>query len=244
MNYDGITVFTDGFILDPIVDQVDSKIKVAWMMEPPDIHPWLYEKIFEVEDKFDYILTFEKTLLARSPKYVKYIVGQSRITNEVANFYEKSKGVSMIYSGKAMSNGHRYRKEIIQKLHSKHKFDLWGYGANAPFNEKTEPLIDYEFSICIQNCKIDHYFTEILLDCFRLGTIPIFWGCPNIEEYFDVRGMETFDTIEELDYILSNPKPYKEYLKYAKNNFFACKEFLNTDDYIAKILEKILIKTI
>lgn len=239
MKYDGITVFTDGHILDPIVDKVESKLKVAWLFEPPAIHPWLYDSIVSVEDKFDYILTFEKNLLNRGPKYIKYITGQSRITDDIANFYEKSKGVSMISSGKTMSYGHRYRGEIIQALHSKHNFDLWGH-AFRPFEEKTQPLIDYQFSISVLNSKIDNYFTEILLDCFRLGTIPIFWGCPNIGEYFDVRGMEVFDTIEDLDNILSNMKPYKEYLKYAKNNFFACKEYLHTDDYIANILKNLM----
>jgi len=89
------------------------------------------------------------------------------------------------------------------------------------------------------NSKLDNYFTEILLDCFRLGTIPIFWGCPNIGEYFDLRGMETFNGIEDLDDVLTNLKPYREYIKGAKENFFLCKEYLNTDDHIAKILKEI-----
>ncbi len=238
MNYDGITVFTDGYINDPVVDSVNSKVKVAWLMEPPAIHPWTYEQIIRVEDKFDYILTFNSELLARGQKYIKYLVGQSRVPDDITNFYEKSKHISMISSGKMMSNGHRYRGEIVNALHSKHNFDLWGY-AFRPFQEKTEPLIDYQFNIAVMNSKIDNYFTEILLDCFRLGTIPIFWGCPNLGEYFDMRGIETFDTIEDLDNILTNLKPYKEYLKGAKENFFLCKEFIHTDDYIAKILKSI-----
>lgn len=239
MNYDGITVFTDDMIMTSIVDQVKSNIKIAWLMEPPAINSSVYSNIINIEDKFDYILTFEENLLKRGNKYIKYIVGQSRIPDNIANFYEKNKYISMISSGKNMSYGHRYRGEIVKALHSKHNFDLWGYAFNNPFVEKTQPLINYQFNIAITNSKINNYFTEILLDCFRLGTIPIFWGCPNIGEYFNLNGMETFDTIEELDYILSNLKPYKEYLKGAKDNFFRCKEFIHTDDYIANILKKI-----
>lgn len=238
-NYDGITVFTDSMIIDPIVDKVQSKIKVAWLMEPPAIHPWTYSSIIHMEDKFDYILTFEENLLRRGKKYIKYLVGQSRVPDDIANFYEKSKKISMISSGKNISDGHRYRGEIVQALHPKYNFDLWGYAFNRPFNEKTEPLIDYQFNIAITNSRINNYFTEILLDCFRLGTIPIFWGCPNIGEYFNLDGMETFNTIEELDYVLANLKPYNEYLKGAKDNFFRCKEYIHTDDYIANILEKL-----
>lgn len=238
IKYDGITVFTDSEIFNPEVDMVKSCLKIAWLMEPPAIHPWSYEKIISVEDKFDYILTFEENLLKRGPKYIKYLVGQSRVTDDVANFYEKSKRISMISSGKAISDGHRYRGEIVNKLHSKHNFDLWGY-AYKSFKEKTEPLIDYEFSIAITNSRINNYFTEILLDCFRLGTIPIFWGCPNIGNYFNLDGIETFNTIEELDDVLTNLKPYKEYLKGAKDNFFRSKDYIHTDDYIADILKEL-----
>jgi hypothetical protein len=238
MVYSGITVFTDSFLVDPIVDKVKSTLKVAWLIEPPEIHPWTYEKIVEIEDKFDYILTFHPELLKRGPKYIKYIMGQSRVPDDITNFYEKSKHISMISSGKAISSGHRYRGEIANALASKHNIDLWGY-AFKPFQEKTEPLIDYEFNIAIMNSKLDNYFTEILVDCFRLGTIPIFWGCPNIGEYFDVSGMETFDTIEDLDNVLINLKPYKEYIRGAKENFYQAKKYLNTDDYIANILKKL-----
>jgi hypothetical protein len=70
-----------------------------------------------------------------------------------------------------------------------------------------------------------------------LGTIPIFWGCPNIGDYFNLDGMEVFNTIDELDYILSNLKPYKEYLKGTKDNFFRSIAYIHTDDYIADILK-------
>ena len=234
--YDGITIFTDHYILDDVVDKVKSNLKIAWLLEPPVLSSGIYNSISTIEHKFDYILTFDSELLQRGPKYIKYIMGQSRITDDITALYEKNKKVSIISSGKSMSHGHRFRGKIVNALHSKHNFDLWGYAFRS-FQEKTEPLKDYEFSISVQNCKIDNYFTEILLDCFRLGTIPIFWGCPNIGDYFDIRGMELFDTIEELDDILSNLKPYEEYLEYAKTNFMECKRYIHTDDYIANILK-------
>lgn len=237
MEFDGLTVFTDQMIFDPVVDQVKTKKKIAWLMEPPAIHPWVYDNIIVIEDKFDYILTFEENLLLRGPKYIKYLVGQSRVPDDIANFYEKSKHISMISSGKSISVGHKYRGEIVSKLHEKHNFDLWGYAFNHPFVEKIDPLIDYEFSIAVTNSRINNYFTEILLDCFRLGTIPIFWGCPNIGDYFNLDGMETFDTIDELDEVLTNLKPYKEYLKGAKDNFYRCMCYTHTDDYIADTLK-------
>lgn len=238
MNYDGITVFTDSMIFSPEVDEVKSRLKVAWLMEPPAIHPWSYEKIIEVEDKFDYILTFEENLLKRGSKYIKYLVGQSRVPDEIAGLYPKCKNMSLIASNKNMSDGHRYRYEVANNIAKDYEIDLWGY-AYKRFEDKVEPLKDYRFSIAITNSRINNYFTEILLDCFRLGTVPIFWGCPNIGEYFDIRGMEIFNTIDELRDVLKNLKPYHEYEKYLYTNFELCKQYIHTDDYIAKILKKL-----
>lgn len=239
MEYDGITVFTDLFLNDSIVDNVKSRLKVAWLMEPPAIHPWIYSSIINIEDKFDYILTFDENLLKRGPKYIKYVVGQSRVPDDIANFYEKSKKISIISSGKEMSDGHRYRATVFNSIKNEFDVDGWGRGFGRPFDDKRDPLIDYEFSICILNSRINNYFTEILIDPIRFGTIPILWGCPNIDEYFDTRGMETFNTIDELTIILKNLKPWKEYARYAKINFELCKKYLHTDDYIANILKNI-----
>lgn len=240
MKWDGVTVFTEDFIFDPIVDEVESRVKVALLFEPPAIHPWSYEKITEVEDKFDYILTYSQKLLDRDPKYLKYIVGQSRVEDSIANNapFPKTKKVSMIASNKMMSDGHRYRHEIVQSLHPKHQFDLWG-SAYRPFNHKVDPLKDYQFSIAVMNSKMDNYFTEILLDCFRLGTIPIFWGCPNIGDYFNTEGILTFDTIEELDEILSNLPDFNMFNNVIFSNWEKCKKYIHTDDYLAKILKEL-----
>lgn len=237
MSHDGITIFTDSYVLDPIVDQVNSKIKIFWLMEPPAINNSTYENIVKIEDKFDYILTYDENLLKRSDKYIKYIVGQTRI--DIPNIYPKSKFISMIASNKRMSVGHRYRHEIASFLHNKYDVHMWGSGYKG-FNDKMQPLADYYFTISVMNCKMNNYFTEVLVDNFMCGTVPIFWGCPNIDEYFDINGIITFDTIEELDYILKNLTidDYHNRMESIKNNLITAEKYNLTDDYIADILKQ------
>ena len=103
-----------------------------------------YSTIIQNEHKFDYILTYDKNLLERSDKYIKYVVGQSRISEP--KIYEKSKMVSMIASNKKITEGHRYRHTIANSLSSKHNIDMWGSGYRR-FDNKLEPLKDYYFSI-------------------------------------------------------------------------------------------------
>ena len=145
----------------------------------------------------------------------------------------------MIASHKQTTIGHKFRHDIVKNLQHKHKFDMWGSGYRH-FNSKNDPLKDYYFSVSIMNSKIDNFFTEVLVDNFRLGTVPIFWGCPNIGEYFDERGIITFDTMEDLDDILSKltVKDYTDRLDYIKKNFIISKEYISTDDIIANTIIK------
>lgn len=239
---EGITVFSDDFIFSEKVDQVKSRLKIAWLFEPKCFSDY-YERIVEIENKFDYILTYDADLLKISPKYLKYIVGQSRIPDDVAKIYPKTKGVSMIASHKTMSEGHRFRHQIVQELHSKYKFDLWGSGYK-PFNNKLEPLQDYQFSICVMNSWAENFFTEVLVDCMRVGTIPLFWGCPNIQDYFDRWGISHFRTINDLDQMLDGIRENPEFVydlrkEGLEKNFELCKKYIHTDDYIADILMRL-----
>jgi hypothetical protein len=43
--------------------------------------------------------------------------------------------------------------------------------------------------VVIENCREEGYFTEKILDAFRCGSVPVYWGAPDIERYFDPRGM-------------------------------------------------------
>jgi len=44
-------------------------------------------------------------------------------------------------------------------------------------------LSKYKFMICFENESKGCYFTEKLLNAYMCNTIPIYWGCPNMEDY-------------------------------------------------------------
>tara|TARA_R110001583_G_scaffold6509_6_gene33010 strand:- start:9856 stop:10770 length:915 start_codon:yes stop_codon:yes gene_type:complete len=246
--FEGATVFTDKDLLSPWVDKVKTKQKIAWILECREIHPFAYEHIQSVEDKFDYIFTFDEKLLSRGDKYIKNLIGTSRVSNEDAGIHEKNKLVSMIASDKTWTRGHRLRHTIAKSLAEPFNIDLWGTGYK-PFGKKQtglsaaairegkeEPLKDYYFSVTVMNSKSNNYFTETLVDVFRYGTIPIFWGCDNIGEYFREEGMITFNTGAELVNILENISEdlYNEKIEFVKENYELAKEYVSMDDTFAK----------
>ena len=83
-------------------------------------------------------------------------------------------------------------------------------------------FLDYQYSIAIENSRQTHYFTEKLLDCLLTKTIPIYYGCPNIAEYFDTRGwilLETAD-INEFVYKVHNFLPkYEHFMETIEHNY-------------------------
>lgn len=115
--------------------------------------------------------------------------------------------------------------------------DLFGNGYN-PIENKITALQDYRFSIIIENEKIDNWFTEKIIDCLMTGTIPVYWGCPNIGDYFDTRGFVIINSIDELisKKNIFKETTYSEMLPYIKINFELAKKYI---DFWLRIEEEI-----
>ena len=198
----GVTVFTDNCIAPPYPTSVNSRFKVAYIIEPPSVHSAPYEQVVQHEKYYDYILTYDDRLLARGPKYVLFGLGTTQVLDEDAGVHTKSKLLSMIASKKTFAPGHRLRHEIISAINDIVTIDLWGEAYqrfdidNKP--SRDEPLKDYMFSIVVRNERMNNYFGEQIIDCFRMGTVPIFWGCPNIGDFFNLDGIIHFENISEL----------------------------------------------
>ena len=231
----GITLFTDKvFHLAP---QVNSTLKVAWVIEPGELLPGLHNRIMSLEDHFDIILTYEKNLLDRGPKYKFFPCDTAGIEKESHKLHKKSKLVSMVYSDKKWLTGHKLRHIIADGLLPKINFDkvdLFGTGSPRPIELKSEGTNEYMFQLAIENMKRPNYFADKIYDCFVTGTIPIYWGAPNIGDFFDMRGIITFSSPQELADILFSlsEEKYNSMLPYVKKNFELVKKYLSPDDHI------------
>tara|TARA_R110002020_G_scaffold144935_2_gene318130 strand:+ start:405 stop:1349 length:945 start_codon:yes stop_codon:yes gene_type:complete len=232
--WDGITIFTDKML--HAAEHVNSKIKVAWLIEPYDLIPKIYDQLEHVEEHFDFILTYEKFLLDRNPeKYKFHPCDTSGIELQSHKLHKKTKLVSMIYSEKTWLFGHRLRHIIAKSLIPKigyDKIDIFGRGTDNPIKLKSEGLNDYMFQVAIENAQRPNYFADKIYDCFVTGVVPIYWGAPNIGDFFDKRGIITFDTPNELTEILLNlsEEKYFSMFEYVKNNFETVKKYLRPDD--------------
>lgn len=192
--------FTDLHLRD--VDRVQKpKRKIAWLLEPRAINPGMYQWIVENNRKFDYVLTFDKQLLDLRQNYLFYPFGVSWIRVQPEQ-YKKTKKFSIIASNKSMTPGHEFRKQVVEHCLKRGDVDVFGRGYNE-IESKEQGLDDYMFSIVMENSRADWYFSEKLIDCMLTATVPIYWGCENLHQFFDVDSILNFTSIEGLDNILN-----------------------------------------
>ena len=48
--------------------------------------------------------------------------------------------------------------------------------------DKLQTLRRYRFALCYENSRWRGYVTEKVFDCLRAGTVPIYWGAPDIQD--------------------------------------------------------------
>jgi glycosyltransferase involved in cell wall biosynthesis len=267
-----MTVLYDISIVDFIEGKITldpNKPVVAYQCEQKE---YFQNKVFNAikdnYDKFEHVLTYDKELLSLIPN-AKFLPSQIQttqfnrlpnpggsppyspkgdsnfeLTNDIYQIYEKTKLVSAIASTKAFLPGHIRRLEFINTI--KDKVDHFGRGTGREVLSKLEALKDYRFSIAIENsAHDDYYFTEKIVDCFLTGTVPIYFGCPYIGDFFDLRGILTFSNEKELKEIIDglSIEKYESMMPYIKFNFDKCFTWpLNNDMlydmYYKPILEK------
>lgn len=94
---------------------------------------------------------------------------------------------------------HRKRYEFVMGLkESIPDMELFGRGIR-PILDKADALDPYRYHVAIENFFGVHHWTEKLADPFLGACMPIYYGCPNAEDYFPAESFLRID-IRDLDH--------------------------------------------
>ncbi len=178
--------------------------------------------------QFEYVVTCQTNL--QHPRKILYhqlmpwYIGKSY--DELNNKNKKNaktKTLSIISSVKSSTKGHRERLKFIEKLtkHFGNEIDIFGRGFKE-IEKKWDGIAPYRYTIVIENSFYPDYWTEKLADAYLAECYPLYYGCPNIGEYFAKDSITTIDirkpdeairiiekTIAEKNYELFLPKIQK-----------------------------------
>lgn len=210
------------------VDNIKNKKVVGWLGgEPRVVVPEAYAFAEKNINKFEMIFTFDEHLLKLNKKFKFCPFGTSSFSdlNDRA-IKPKNKNLSIIGNVRYCKfPGHFLREAVIAKWSS--KFDSIKHG--GIFEDKRKYLNDYRYSVIIENSKQNHYFSEKLIDCLLVGTIPIYWGCDSIFSFgFDKRGFFVFNNENDLEGIFKNisEEDYLSKLAYITHNHKIAEKYL------------------
>mgnify|MGYP005840511703 CR=1 FL=1 len=115
----------------------------------------------------------------------------------------KSREISTVCSSKRQKHTlHRKRSNFTQQIHAAMPdLDVFGHGVR-PMLDKAEALDPYRYHIAIENHRCDHHWTEKISDAFLGWTLPFYYGCPNLKDYFPEESFIEID-IEDVNGTLS-----------------------------------------
>lgn len=113
---------------------------------------------------------------------------------------EKTKTFSTIVSNKYVDIGHRLRVDFLKELDKVFTIDIYGtdsnykqYKGSLPPHCKDDGIFPYKYHFNAENNPIDNYFTEKFVDAILGECLCFYWGCPNLEKYFDPKAFIRLD---------------------------------------------------
>jgi hypothetical protein len=138
------------------------------------------------------------------------------------NNLNKAKELSWITSIKSHFPGHKDRMSFLEDIKkSGLDIDLFGRGIKE-IDDKWDGLEPYKYALAIENSSSKDYWTEKLADCYLSYTMPIYYGCTNIDEYFPKDSMIKIDINKPKEAIEIIKKSLEE--KVWEKNIEAIKE--------------------
>lgn len=182
---------------------------------------------------YDYALGFENMSYGDRYIYAPNYIMNPKYAHDVKKMLEKHKREAVIGREKpefcsfVVSNGlgNPIRFDFFKEL-SKYKTVNSGgryrnnIGTPNGVLDKYEFQKKHKFSICFENSKHPGYVTEKLVQGFAAGTVPIYWGAPDVCNIFNEKAMvvvrdredipRAIRQVEEID---NNPELYQSMLE-------------------------------
>ena len=233
----------DNAIIGMFENEESVPNRFGWLCELPAIIPQVYDMVREnyevLLDYYEAIFTCDVEL-ANQHERIHQVHSCSNLPwIKERKIYNKTKNISLLASSKQSTEGQKLRHTIAEKF--KDDMDIMGSITGTRFGDslfdKLEAHKDYRFSFIIENSKQENVFTEKITDAFATGTIPVYWGCPDIGKHFNTDGIiELPDDLDDFDINSLTPKLYKSKMDAIKENFDLINKMKMVDDQIYNII--------
>jgi len=248
------------------VNTFDSKnvnpkeLNILILLEPKAIRSVLnyptIQNIIDNSNLFSHIVTYDADLLKLCPKARFWLYGHCSFEGSYL-FPTKEFSVSAVTGCKNATIGHQLRLayynrqrdiKISRRFYVSSRSKIERNAFSNPFlggkaDDKMK-LFDSMFHLCIENSIEPNYFTEKLIDCIRCKTVPIYFGCPNIKNFLNPKGIIKIDSDVDRGIELLNSLSidlYKALLPIIDENCNLAEKYINfpqrLKNFIGELIE-------
>jgi hypothetical protein len=245
--------------IEVLVDKFDfsrvpeNTIRIVVMDEPINA---IIDDVSVHTECYTYVFTFFSEVLASNPKAV-FFHGIYRWVDHIKT-YDKKFAISTVVGAKdnPVFEGYALRHELWRRqdeiatpknFYLSHDYKPRGVDRSKCLilgdgRWAKEQMFDCMFHICIENTSIPNYFSEKILDCFLTKTVPLYIGCPNIGDFFDVRGLFQFETISSVIDICNmlDTIDYKSLKYFIDKNYYYALKYVNWENSLKETILKLL----
>ena len=222
-----------------------SDINIISFQEPNEyfgIHDWVIEN----KNLFNIILTWDDKVINHCENAMFLPFGTTWLKPEqYEKKYPKYFRVSHVRGNLLKTYGHSLRFEYHDRSQKELKIPYKSWEV-AGIREKIETCAiakcelfgDAQFGVAIENTSHRGYFTEKIMELFLFRTIPVYWGCSNIGDFFNMDGIITINNIDDAIYKLNNLNEnyYNDRINIIEENYQKALQYIN---YEQNIINKI-----
>jgi hypothetical protein len=255
-----LNISTDvDFYVDTKEYHQNTNKKIYIQHEPSDISR-LTDYLKDNAHLYDLIFCYDP-LSIQKPNVYKRTNGHVWIDSVFYNSIDISKkkfAISNLTGWKTGCLGYYLRHLLYQNQQAFQQFPITFYRSSAyiiipeitinplipkePFSSKSILFENYQYHIVIENSREKNFFSEKIIDCLITKTLPIYYGCDNIGEYFDTTGwiiladeqnflQDLYNQLHKL-----NESYYMNHLEIIEKNYQKAIEYCNAETNMTKLL--------
>lgn len=208
-------------------------------------HDWIIEN----KSNFSLILTWSSKILNNCDNAVFLTNGTYWFDFDLLkNDRNKTFSVAHLTGKLKQTYGHLMRHEIYDRQNEikipKNFYQTFGdrFDLYNAIRDKEIIFGNQMFGIGIENTSHEGYFSDKITDSILFKTIPIYWGCSNIGDFYDKRGIITFQNADELIKICNNLTPdyYFDRLDVINANYLRAISYRNYEERICSTIKNYL----
>jgi len=210
------------------------KRKVLMQWESAVNNPWVYKNIPSIVAHYD-----QSYFIPKASGFSHFYYPQNFNHLNQTHFGKPRTKFMVMMNSFTQAKGfwqfelYSHRVKALEFFGQRDEIDLYGPRWGSPpstiirkiwkgfADDKPATMAEYKFSLCFENAIWPGYVTEKIFDCLSVGTIPVYWGAPDIEDdvpascFIDMRRFENFEALRRFLHSLTseNIKRYQDSIR-------------------------------